>query len=119
MVINLLNIEELIFFDKKIHFLFPEFQNLFNQWSISYSSLGLQDFRRKSILDLLNSLETQHISKLEEYFKEKIVLDKIDYHFVKNVNFSNLNVENLCQFNDYKNFCFFRGKEEIKLTFWR
>lgn len=117
MEINLKNIEELIFFDKKTHSLFPEFKHFFDQWLIGKKVPGLAAMGSKSVIDFLDSIEEEHIKKLEEYFGQKVIVVKINTNLVKNVSLDL--EENLCGYVEYKEFCAYRTKNELFLSFWR
>lgn len=120
MEINLKNIEELIFFDKKAQALFPEFKHYFDQWSLGQRIPGLKTLGKRSVLDFLNSLNEKHVSKLEEYFKDEIILDKIDNRLVVNFECESLEFDKeLCQFTGYRDFCLSRTGDKIVATFWR
>lgn len=119
MKLNLQNIEDILFMDKKIQRLFPEFRHYFDQWMISKRVPGMQTLGKKTLMDMLNSLDVEHLNKLEEYFNDKIILEKIDYHIVKNKVFTLDNMPEWCEFNDYIDFCITRNKEDAKITFWR
>jgi hypothetical protein len=118
MEINLKNIEQQIFFDEKICEKLPEFRHLFDQWRMSKQYPGFGNLGNRSVLDLLNSLEPKHIAILEEYFKTSILLNKIDPHIVRHHE-NGLNTEGLCEFSGYKEFCIYRSKDKMKLSFWR
>lgn len=120
MIINLQNLEELIFFEKKVWSLFPEFRYLFDQWAISKRMPGMQNLGKRSLIDFLNSLEKEHIDKLEEYFQDTILVDKIDYHTVKNYNTTIEKIESeLCQFQGFSDLSVFRKGDQIKITLWK
>ena len=120
MEINLKNIEEIIFFDKKLQLLLPEFRHFFDQWQLGQQIPGMKTLARRSVLDVLNALDKNHIKKLEEYFNESILIDKIDYkiiaHFDTNIENE---TQNLCNFVGYKEFCLHRNKDKISISFWR
>lgn len=118
MEINLQNIEQQILFDKKIYSLLPEFRHFFDQWKLSKTYPGFGNLGRRTLLDLLNSFESKHISILEEYFGCSVFVNKIDPNLIKNYQ-SELDSVNLCEFSGYKEFCVFRNKDTIKVTFWR
>jgi hypothetical protein len=119
MKLNLQNIEDIFFMDKKIQRLFPEFQHYFDQWLVSKRVPGMQTLGKKTLLDTLNSLETIHLDKLREYFNCEIILEKIDYHIVKNKEFTLDNMSELCEFADYTDFCVTRTDQKVEVTFWR
>ena len=121
MEINLQNIEDLIFFDRNLQELFPEFRPLFDQWKLGLRLPSLQLMGRQAIISLLNALTTEHIQKLEEYFGQAIVLNKLDNRLVHNYT-SNLEEgleRQLCQFANFKEFSVYRNKEQIYISFWR
>lgn len=120
MEINLQNIEEYIFFDKKIYSLLPEFRHLFDQWGLSKRVPGMSTLGPRVVLELLNSLEKSHISKLEEYFGDIIILDRVDHKLVKNHESSPEKLaEELCLFSGYRDCCLHRDGGGVRVTFWR
>jgi len=118
MILNLQNLEELVFFDKKIWSLFPEFRYLFEQWGLSKRVPGMQNLGKRSLIDFLNSLEKEHLDKLEEYFQDIILLDKIDYHTIQNYNGDVENIQSdLCKFEGFFDFVAYRKGKQLNLTF--
>lgn len=118
MILNLQNIETLIFLDSKIKNLLPEFSMLFEQWKISKRVPGLKTMGQQCLIDLLNSLENEQLLKLEEYFGEGIVVEPIDAKLIANHEFD-LVTDKLCSFEGYQDFCISRKKDKIKITFWK
>ena len=120
MEINLNNIEELIFYDKKLCKLLPELKHCFDQWTLAKRFPELRPMGRRAIMDLLNSLENEHIAILENYFNTKITLDKLDYHLVKNYDFSlDEAEEKLSEIKGFANFSSYRNGDRLYLSFWR
>lgn len=117
MEINFKNIEEIIFFDKNIQKLFPEFKHFFDQWTIGKRVPLLTSMANKSVLDLLESIEEEQIKKLENYFGTTVIVVKLNTNLVANIDLD-LN-ENLCGYLEYKDFCVYRNKEKLFLSFWR
>jgi len=119
MEINLKNIEEQIFFDKKIHVLLPEFRHYFDQWQLSKLYPGFGNLGQRSVVDLLNSIEAKQLRVLEEYFGCSILLNKIDPHIIQNYQ-NHMDLVNPCDFSGYKEFCITRNKDnQVKMTLWR
>lgn len=119
MIINLQNIEEIIFFDKKIQSLFPEFRHLFDQWQLGKRVSEMSNLGQRSIIELLNSLEEKQILKLREYFGDIIIIDKINHKIVEFYDF-NLEDENvLCKYTGYRDFCLHRDKDTVNVSLWR
>jgi hypothetical protein len=120
MILNLQNVEDLIFFDKKIWDILPEFRSLFEQWALSKRVPGMQNLGKRSIIDFLNNLEQSHLNKLEEHFNDIILLDKIDYHTVHNYNGNIEKIQSeLCRFEGFVDFFIYRKGDQISLTFWK
>jgi len=118
MEINFKNIEDQIFFDEKVHKLFPEFRGLFEQWKVSVQFPGLGTLGKRSVLEFLNALNSDHIKILEKYFGTDIIVNKINHEIVKNHEADMENLE-LCEFSAYKEFSIYRKDGKIKMTFWR
>lgn len=119
MEINLKNIEELIFFDQKIHGLFPEFRHLFDQWQLGQRIPGMKTLGQRSVLELLNSIDQSKIAKLEEYFGDSVLLQKIDSNLVSHYEWNIDEKDNLCEYSGYRDFCLSRDADKIKISFWR
>lgn len=83
MNINLQNIESVIFFDRQIRKLLPDFRNEFGQWDLAQHSSTLRSLGKRTVLNVLNSLNDEHVEILESYFKEPVTLMKLDHHIVR------------------------------------
>lgn len=120
MIINLKNFEQIIFFDKNIVNLFPEFRHYFDQWRLAHMIPGMKSLAQRSILDLFNSLENHHRIKLQEYFNETVIFDKINDNLTENVEGDIYLIEtDLCTYTGFHEFCATRNKNQISITFWR
>lgn len=117
MRINLKNVEEIIFFDKNVHKILPEFRHFFDQWNLGNITSALSNLASKSVFDLLNSLKEEQIKKLEVYFGTSVVVEKLEHGIVKHISI-NTN-DSLCGFTEFKDFCLARNKDKVFLTFWR
>lgn len=119
MKINLQNIEELIFYNKKVNSLFPEFRHYFDQWQLGQRIPGMKTLAQRSVLELLNSLNETHVSKLEEYYQDIILVDKINHNLNENYEWNLDEENNLCKFVGFKDFCLTRNEKNVKISFWR
>lgn len=119
MEINLKNIEEIIFFDKNVQLLMPEFRHLFDQWRLSHRVSGLGQMAKHSIFELMNSLETVHIEKLEEHFGEKIFINKLNKNLVEHYDCNTEDCNRLCEFSEFIGLALYRNGNDLKFTFWR
>lgn len=119
MQINIKNIEELIFYDRKLQKFFPEFQHFFNQWQLGQNIPALKTLAKRSVVELLNSLEEKHLKILEDYFQEKIFISKLDNNIIANYQSILEEEHELCKFVNFQDFCVTRNKDNFKVTFWR
>jgi len=117
MEINLKNVEEIIFFDKKMPEILPEFRHLLDQWRLGKMIPALGGLGSKSVLDLLNSLQKEQIKRLEDYFGTSIIINKISSSIVRNHTIKAN--DTLCGFTEFKEFSISRNSKEVSLTFWR
>jgi hypothetical protein len=121
-VINLKNVEELIFQKAELRKLLPDLQHLFDQWHLSYRLPALGSLRTKSKLDLINLMSDEHIRVLEEYFQDSVVIDKLNYNIVKNILFP-LDLERLggllSDVEGFANFTISRDVDKVYISMWR
>lgn len=121
MVINLQNVEELIFFDKRVRKLLPELSNYFSQWELANYSPGLRTLGRRTLMEFLNALDDSHIQILSDYFKEPVTLMKLDHHIVQNDVYSIDDLEDGVNSIDIwvGNLAVYRDAEHCYISRWR
>ena len=118
--LNLNNVEELVFFDKTLQNLLPEFRYLFDQWKLAKMSPALRTLGKRTLMDFMNDIGKEHIQILEHHFKTKVTIDKLDYHVVRNYTFSASELEGeLNKIKGFANFSTHRDGNQVYLSFWR
>lgn len=118
--INLDNVEELLFYDKSVHKLLPEFAHLFSQWILARQSPALRPLGKRSILDLMNSLQDTHLELLSKHFGTLVTIDKLDYRAVKTFAFNIEEAETMLNsIVGLDNFVVSRDGEQLYISFWR
>lgn len=119
--INIKNIEDLILKNSKIKTLLPELRHLFDQWLLSYRIPALDAMRKQAKMDLLNSLNGEQIEKLARLFDDLVFVEKLDYHTVKNLEFSiDSPIESeLTNYGSYSNIAISRNEDQCYITIWR
>jgi hypothetical protein len=121
-VINLQNVEELIFFNRSAHKLFPDSKVYFDQWTLAQRIPSLRSLGKRSVIDFLNSITDEEIERLESYFEDSVTLELIDYHIVKTYSSNVEDAEeelNSASTAGYNNFNVSRDKNIVNITFWR
>lgn len=117
--LNLHNVEELIFYDHRVKKLLPEYANTFAQWTFAKQNIGMRQLAKRTLSDFLESLQEEHLSILAQYFGDKITINKMDYHIIKNVDFDPEEAELLMNGFDEYDLAPFINKEGLHITFWR
>ena len=120
-VINLLNVENLIFMDTKLRALLPDLCHIFDQWLIAQRIPYLRSIRRRSLIDLLNNLSDEHVAILEEYFQDSLILAKIDYHIVRNLTVPITEIERELNRLDsmFQNLSISRDEGSLYISMWK
>jgi len=120
-VLNLGNVEELVFQNKAARKLLPEFRHLFDQWKLARMIPSMKNLGRRSVLDFLNSVETSHEKILASLFGDEVTIDRMCYNIVSNQVFSLDSAEgNLNEGSEwFPNFSLDRDGERLYLSFWR
>lgn len=117
--INIDNVEDLVFFDERLHPKLPDLEFLFRQWKLG-KMYGLRSLIRQSLFDFLNHTTNEHIVIMEEYFGQDIVIeDNLDYHIVRNIKVSVEDPEAICEISGYNGFSTYRKGNQLYISFWR
>lgn len=119
--INLKNVEELLFKNNDVKATLPDLRYLFDQWLLSYRFPALEAMRKQAIIDLLNSLEGSHLEKLAKLFNDMVFVEKLNNHFVKNLDFpiDKITIEDLTNHNSFVNMAISRNANQCYITMWR
>lgn len=119
MVINLQNIEAILFKNPEVKILLSDLRYIFDQWLLSYRSPALIRMRKQSLIDLLNTLDGTHIEKLAKLFKSVVFIEKIQHHLVKNLDLPIMDTVELADYNGYKNIAVSRNADKLSITLVR
>lgn len=82
MLINFQNVEQLIFYDKKVQQLLPEWSVLFHKWRLTVKS-GVS--AKDVLIDFLNGVTAEQLDRLNSYFGLPVSVQKVDISLVNNV----------------------------------
>lgn len=118
-VLSLKNIESILFNNKKLTLQFPEFTHYFDQWKLSKQHSFLKNVGFQAVIDLMNNLNDDHLKKIEDFYKVKFKLKKINNKLVNNYEFEiDSCVDNLSELPIIANLSLHRNKEKIFITTW-
>ncbi len=120
MELNLQNVEEVIFVDKRVHRLLPAYQNLFDSWSLGTRVTALRNLARRSVMDFLNLLQYEDIVKLSEFFGESVTVNKLHYHIVTNIDTTlESAADELMECEDYLDLTVCRKGDCLYISLWK
>jgi len=121
--INFSNVEELIFQNEDIKQILPSYYwNYFEQWKLGRQLPMLRQIGKAALLDFINHIKEDDVEKLEEYFGERIVVEKLNYGVAVNVKIpiSEIDVcEQLCTISGFNYFSTWRDEDFLYISFWR
>jgi hypothetical protein len=121
--LNFSTVEELIFYDRAVQNLLPPHMfSIFEQWRLAQRVPFLRDIGKQALLDFLNGLGDEHVAILEDYFGEKIFVERLNYSMATNVriplNESTLCKE-LCEIEGFNYFSTWRDEDFLYISLWR
>jgi hypothetical protein len=122
--LNFSNVEELIFYDRDVqNKLPPHMFSVFEQWRLARRVPFLRDLGKQALLDFLSGLnEEEDVLILEEYFGEKIIVERLNYNVVENIqvplNESTICKE-LCEIEGFNHYNVWRDADFLYISFWR
>lgn len=123
-LINFSNIEELIFENSDLpHLLPPDYFSWYEQWRIGRQFPFLRSLGKEAILEFLNAIDSEHIRILEGYFQDKVVVEKLNYNIVRNVQIPLADLDKvcdkLCEIREHYYYSTWRDDNNLYLSFWR
>lgn len=118
LILNPQNVEELIFYNKSLQQMLPEFRNTFSTWHLGKLMPSLRNLIQKSIFEFLDNIKDEHIKKLEEYFHTTIKIVNFDPHLVKSYSFD-LQDCDLNEIELYENWFIWRDASKLYIDSWR
>lgn len=118
LLINLQNIEELLFYNTEIKGMLPELSHIFDQWLISQRIPAMRSLKIQALLDLMNGLTEENIQLLSEYFGETVSIDKLDYKLTHHLSLP-LDGQTKKLINLSGNFAVSRDCNQIYISFWK
>jgi hypothetical protein len=119
--LNFSNVEELIFNDRVAQNALPtHYFSLFEQWRLAQQLPSLRQLGKHAVLDFLNQLNEDDIHTLEVYFDRKIMVEKLNYSVVKNLQAPLSEVcKTLCEVDGFAYFSTWRDNDSLYISFWR
>ena len=83
----------------------------------------LREVGKQAMLDFLNEVNNDHLSLLEDYFDERVVVEKLNYDIVENVKLplseAGMVCDHLCRIEGFNYFSTWRDESYLYISFWR
>ena len=121
--INFSNIEEIVFFDRHLQNLLPpHYFSIFEQWRLAQRFSYLREIGKQAIMQFIQGITDDDIQVLEDYFGERVVVEKMIYSIAENFSIP-LNqtaiCNTLCDIEGFPSYSMWRDEYMLHLTFWR
>jgi len=118
--LNINNIEEIVFTDKKVRELFPSYKYLFDSFDLSKVSPALKQLGVRCFNDFLKKVTKEEIKNLENYLNDSVEVELLNLDLTKNIN-SNIDEIEFELPNNYNNIdlTIYRKGKDIKVTLWK
>ncbi len=121
--LNLTTAEHLIFENRDVQKILPiSMFSYFEQWRVSRQIPALRQIGKRSVLDFLDCLKDEHVALLEDFFKDRIYLEKTNYRIIENYKISLKEIE-ICEFlnkiKSFPNYSTWRDNDYLYISFWR
>lgn len=122
--INFSNIEQLILDNEDMYLVLPtSARSYIELWKIGKQFPMMRQVGRQALFDLINSLDDSDIESLEDYFGERIILEKLNYRTVENVVIPLKDADEicnmLCEIRGFNYFSTWRDEKHLYVSFWR
>jgi hypothetical protein len=121
-VINLKNVEDVVFSNSELKKKFPDFKNQFDGYALSRSVPDMRAYGQKMLIDFLSRVTETDIQTLRDFFKDDdVVVEKINpsvaHHFEFGIGEAE---EALNSQTILKEFIIaYREKDQLYLSTWR
>ena len=118
--LNINNVEEIIFTDKKAREYFPNYKYLFDSFDLSNVSPSLRQLGVRCLNDFLKKVTIGELKNFEKYIKDSLQIEDLNLDLVKNING---NIDDI-EFNlpdNYNNIdlTIYRNGKGVKVTLWK
>lgn len=122
MLISFSNAENLVFTDNQLTQMMQKHFSIFEQWRLGKRIPYLRNMGKKAILDFLNVLDDDDIELLENYFGEKIEIEKLNYNIAVDYKILLSETEickTLCTIESLNNFSTWRDDKYLYISTWK
>ena len=118
--LNTKNAEEIIFNNKKIIDILPQYKSIFNTWQFTCRIPTLRYIRQNCVVQLIDLLTIEDLASIKTIIENDIYIDKNTKKPIKNLVglMEDLEFDLPVDFNCI-DFTIYRNKNEIGVTLWK
>lgn len=122
--LNFSNIEKLVFENEEVRQVLPvQYFSFFEQWKLGRMVPMLKQIGRMAMIDLLNALTDEDVALLDDFFGDRVVVEKLNYHAVENIvvplKDSQYVCQKLCEITQFMYFSTWRDENYLYISLWR
>lgn len=120
LIINLQNIEELLFFNSELQKKLTRHKHLFDTWRLAKRSNVLKSLGTNAISGLLSSLSEEDLKVISDFFKKDVLVDSPSGKSVRNIS-TNCDFAEFELPKDYNyiDMMIYKNKEKLEVTLWK
>lgn len=112
--------QDIVFSSQEMRRLLPAHSALFDFWLSSVQAPALRQIGRRAILDFLQNVTPEEMGMLSRHLGQDLSIDSPDHRIAKDVRCGCEELASTLAASDgYAHFAITRGKEEVKVCFWR
>lgn len=118
-MINLQNISKLIFEDKKVQQLMPEFSGVFRKWELGIRS-GIDSIVKDALIELLNNIDDTQVERLSNFWGKPVTVSKLNSRITRDLRLPIDSAEIvLNEIEEQWNFSISRDGDTSYISLWR
>lgn len=120
MILNIANVEELVFYNEDVWRRLPELARYRDQWRISLLSPALRLTGKRAMSEFLSAARGAHERSLSEIFGTSVTIDTIDSRVVRNLEFhAKDEFPEADSTENNSGFALYREGDRVFATLWR
>lgn len=117
LVLDFKSAQEVVFPDAVARGLLPEFEHLFDSWTLGTCVPAMRQAAKRAVLEFLERVDDRHAALLSAHLGDDVVVERLDPNIVMDLSFPVTDPE--IPDAAYPNVAATRGRDVVRVTFWR
>lgn len=120
LIINLRNVEKIIFRNSALKKLLPGFQEFFKQWTTAQINPHMRMMGKQAVIDLLATINEKHLKVISEFLKMSVDVDKLSNRAIVKFDTTIDKLEDkLNELQEFGHYFIYREGEQVYISSWR